>query len=82
MIVTNNDSTVVNMPRLCTIQCGDHQWPIVYRDTYNINFLRIEKLQSFFDTNKWRNIHQKLVGKLVTAKLAKQIMCIATYICT
>ena len=62
-----------NLPYLYTIQCGDHQWPIVYRDSYNISFIGIEKLQSTFDTNKWRSIHQKLVGELHIEVLAEHI---------
>ena len=54
--------TDVDLPRLYTVQCEDHQWPIVYRDSYNISFLEIQKLQSI-DTNVWENVHHRLVSK-------------------
>ena len=54
--------TDVDLPRLYTVQCEDNQWPIVYRNSYNIDFLEIEKLQSM-DTNVWENVHRRLVSK-------------------
>ena len=54
--------TDVDLPRLYTVQYEDHQWPIVYRNSYNIGFLEIEKLQSM-DTNVWENVHRRLVSK-------------------
>lgn len=56
-------SSAIELPRLYTVQCEDHQWPIVYRSSYNIGFLEIEKLQSF-DTNVWENVYQRLISKL------------------
>ncbi|XP_034251211.1 histone deacetylase 11 [Thrips palmi] len=36
-----------------------HQWPIVYRDEYNIKLMGLEKLHPF-DSQKWGNIFQIL----------------------
>ena len=66
MFAEKHDNTInaVELPRLYSVQCEAHQWPIIYRGSYNIGFLEIEKLQSQ-DTNVWENVHQKLVGKLI-----------------
>ena len=48
--------------RLYSVKFGDHQWPIVYKDTYNIGFLGLEKIHPF-DAGKWGRIHKRLVSK-------------------
>ena len=79
---SNNNSTAFNTPYLYTIQCEDHQWPIVYKDSYNISFVGIEKLQSMFDTSKWKNVHKKLVGKLHTLFVAMYLHTYVAIVCT
>ena len=55
-------------PRLYNVKFGDHQWPIVYKDSYNIGFLGLEKIHPF-DAGKWGRIHKRLVGKLTCTRL-------------
>ena len=61
-------STAVGLPRLYTIQCEDHQLTIIYKNSYNIGFLEIEKLKSL-DTNVWENVYQRLISKLLQNSL-------------
>lgn len=49
-------------PRLYSVKFGQHQWPIVYKDSYNIGFLGLEKIHPF-DAGKWGRIHKRLVSK-------------------
>ena len=55
-------SGAVAGPRLYTAKFGNHQWPIVYKDSYNIGFLGLEKIHPF-DAGKWGRIHKRLVSK-------------------
>ena len=49
-------------PRLYAAKFGDSQWPIIYKDSYNIGFLGLEKIHPF-DAGKWGRIHKRLVGE-------------------
>ena len=51
-------------PRLYNVKFGDHQWPIVYKESYNIGFLGLEKIHPF-DAGKWGRIHKRLVSELI-----------------
>ena len=57
-------STAVKLPRLYAVHCEDHQWPIVYKSSYNIGFFEIEKLQSR-DARVWDNVYQRLISKFL-----------------
>lgn len=46
------------------------QWPIVYRNEYNVHFLGLEKLHPF-DAQKWGNVF----------RVSFYLMCIAFYFC-
>jgi len=55
-------SGAIGEPRLYSAKFGDQQWPIIYKDSYNIGFLGLEKIHPF-DAGKWGRIHKKLVGE-------------------
>jgi len=50
--------------RLYNVKFGEHQWPIIYKDSYNIGFLGLEKIHPF-DAGKWGRIHKRLVSELM-----------------
>ena len=64
-------------PRLYNVKFGDHQWPIIYKDSYNIGFLGLEKIHPF-DAGKWGRIHKRLVGELTCARLC---VCVCVCVC-
>ena len=46
---------------ICT---DDKQWSIVYKDSYNIGFMGLEKIHPF-DAGKWGKIHKRLVSESI-----------------
>ena len=51
-------------PRLYSVKFDDKQWPIVYKDSYNIGFMGLEKIHPF-DAGKWGKIHKRLVSESI-----------------
>ena len=51
-------------PLLYSVKFEEKQWPIVYKDSYNIGFMGLEKIYPF-DAGKWGKIHKRLVSESI-----------------
>ena len=67
-------------PRLYSVKLGEHQWPIVYKDSYNIGFMGLEKIHPF-DAGKWGRIHKRLVSESVLFIIDCRCVCVCVCVC-
>lgn len=59
--VFNENESTENLSNSLYIDINSRQWPIIYCDKYNINFLGLQKMHPF-DSEKWGKVSNKLRG--------------------